>query len=778
MYHTKRTLLNDQWQFRWDSTAVWQDITLPHSWNALDTMNSNPAQHYKRGTGHYRRTLSVTADPTRERRQWLHFEAAAMKAQVHLNERLAGSHVGGYTPFVIEVTGFEPGQTVTLHTAVDNSPDPDLIPSDQSDFFLYGGLTRNVWQYETGPVRLDLLHIKTNSLTDDMAQLALRVDIDGPSDDTTTLQLALRDPQHTAVWETNYSLDNTTTWVDLPPIPHPQRWSPTEPHLYTLTAVVFVQGEPSDYVTERLGLRQFDFPVGGPFFLNGERLLLRGTHRHEDWAGYGAAVPDALSWREMRQIKAAGFNFIRLGHYPQADAVLDACDELGLLVWEELPWCRGGLGGETFQQQTRDMFREMVAHHYNRPSIIFWGLGNELDWESDHPDSTDEKVLDFLQTLHDLSHEWDNSRLTALRRFEPGADVVDVYSPSIWSGWYRGRYQDYERVVREAIDKYPRFFHAEWGGDSHVGRHNAGPHLRRAIGNHAEHDEKPGVALSESGEARASLDSDWSESYMLDVMEWHLQVQACLPRLAGTAQWVFKDFGTPLRPENPIPYVNQKGLVTRDGHPKDIYHLFQCYQTDTPTCYIESPTWPIRSGDPGALRRIRVYSNTERVELFVNGRSLGTKFPNKEVSPAGGLVWFVPLQIGENEIQAVGTTAVGQQITHTINQTLVPNGVVQSALLQGSYTTTTWQGQPAHLCTVQLATADNIPVTKDERRVCFGLRGTGKLLSQQGTAVGSDVIETANGRASILVLASGTDTVLTATVAGLPPLTLTLGEGK
>ena len=260
-------------------------------------------------------------------------------------------------------------------------------------------------------------------------------------------------------------------------------------------------------------------------------------------------------------------------------------------------------------------------------------MGNELDWESDHSTTNDDDVYAFLGELHELCHQLDPSRLTALRRYDRGAQIVDVYSPSIWSGWYRGRYEDYEAVLSDAMSRFPRMIHTEWGGDSHVGRHNSGPHLRRQIDSHTTHEENPGVALSSEGEARGSLDGDWSESYILDLMEWHLQVQNRLPNLAGTAQWVFKDFGTPLRPENPIPYVNQKGLVARDGTPKDVYFLFQAYQTNTPVCHIESPTWPIRAGEPGALKRVRVYSNCERVELFVNGRSQGTKFLNPTIPP-------------------------------------------------------------------------------------------------------------------------------------------------
>jgi beta-galactosidase len=332
------------------------------------------------------------------------------------------------------------------------------------------------------------------------------------------------------------------------------------------------------------------------------------------------------------------------------------------------------------------------------------------------------------------------------------------------------------------MSRFPRLIHTEWGGDSHVGRHNSGPHLRRQIANHITHEENPGVALSSEGEARASLDGDWSESYILDLMEWHLQVQNSLPNLAGTAQWVFKDFGTPLRPENPIPYVNQKGLVDRSGTPKDVYYLFQAYQTNTPVCHIESPTWPIRCGESGALKRVRVYSNCERVELFVNGRSQGTKFPNANISPAAGLVWFVPLYLGENEIQATAVTTSGQTVEHSITQTLVPNGVTKAAGMQGWFTsagsvtasagsvTALAGSEQVKIATVQLVTKDGIPVLTDEHHLTFALSGSGRLLINQGAPYGCRVVETANGRASITIFDADETTQLHVTSEELPPI--------
>jgi beta-galactosidase len=251
-------------------------------------------------------------------------------------------------------------------------------------------------------------------------------------------------------------------------------------------------------------------------------------------------------------------------------------------------------------------------------------------------------------------------------------------------------------------------------------------------------------------------------------------VQNRLPNLAGTAQWVFKDFGTPLRPENPIPYINQKGLVARSGKPKDVYYLFQAYQTETPVCLIESPTWPVRAGEPGDLQRVRVYSNCAQVELFVNGRSHPTKFLNPTTSLAGEFVWFVLLQQGENEIRAVATTQAGQEIEHTITQKLVPNGETEAAAMQGWCERVAFEGETAVLATIQLINQAGDPALTDERTLEFALQGEGKLLINQGTPSGSRVVETANGRAAIYIFGADETTILHVKSDRLPMLNCTL----
>jgi beta-galactosidase len=224
-------------------------------------------------------------------------------------------------------------------------------------------------------------------------------------------------------------------------VPGPALWSPQTPHLYHCS--VTLQSPAGEHlVEERFGFRSFEFPPHGVFHLNGEKLFLRGTQRHEDHAGLGAAMTDELIRREMQLIKDAGVNFIRLAHYQQSRQVLNLCDELGLIVWEEIPWCRGGVGGDAYK--ARRMLRNMIDQHRNHPSVIFWGLGNENDWPGDFATFDPQAVRGFMVELNAIAHREDSSRLTSIRRCPFAKDVPDVYSPSLWAGWYSGRYTEYK----------------------------------------------------------------------------------------------------------------------------------------------------------------------------------------------------------------------------------------------------------------------------------------------------------------------------------------------
>jgi beta-galactosidase len=513
---------------------------------------------------------------------------------------------------------------------------------------------------------------------------------------------------------------------------------------------------------EKIGFRYFEFQEKGPFLLNGKRLLLKGTHRHEDHAGVGAAMTDAQIIQEMKLIKDMGVNFIRLGHYQQSELVLDLCDELGLIVWEEIPWCRGGLGGETYQKQAKRMLENMIAQHRNHPSIVLWGMGNENDWPGDFAEFDKTKIRKFMKELNDLSHSLDSTRVTSIRRCDFCNDIIDVYSPSIWAGWYRGVYTDYLKVSEAEKNKVKHFLHVEWGGDSQAGRHSEHPTYGLDKVNPSQSaDERAGDATLKGGTPRVSKDGDWSESYMVELFDWHLKEQEKMPWLTGTAAWIFKDFSTPLRPENPIPYMNQKGVVERDLTPKESFYVFQSYWTTKPMIHIYGHSWPVRWGAENETKNFKVFSNCAKVELFLNGKSLGIKQRVSDDFPAAGLRWEAAPQVGKNTLKAISTIK-----TKTKKDSVLVDEI------SFEYQTEKW-GKVAQI------SCKTIPISENEMWVeaelldskgikCldardfieFDIVGDDKLLINQGTVSGSSKVQAQNGRARIKVLLNGRNSIV------------------
>jgi beta-galactosidase len=759
--------------------VAWTKVTLPHCFNARDAVD--PDERYYQGPGWYRTRLEA-GNPFPRGRTLLHFDGAGQATTVFVNLAEVGGHLGGYDEWTLDITDAaqqaladEATQgRVPLAIRCDNSRDAESIPSDLSDFNRYGGLYRHVHLEHVPAVSLERVHVLP-VLANGMGRVAIRGRLRNPEEltDAVSLSIEIRDPAGGIVhrvaktlgpWQGEQELDAFT-------IPAPATWSPAAPRLYACS-VTLTSPHGGHRVDERFGLRSVEWVPHGPFKLNGERLLLRGTHYHEDHAGVAAAVPDDVVRHTLTQIKEMGANFVRLGHYQQAPLVLDLCDELGLLVWEEIPWCRGGLGGDRYREQCRGMLRAMIDQHRNHPSVILWGLGNENDWPGDFPEFDKAAIKSFMSELNGLAHELDPTRKTAIRRCDFCKDVIDVYSPSIWAGWYSGRYREYRKAAEKAIADTPHFFHAEWGGDSHAGRFAEEP--ERLLDKVAEGQgtAEVGKAYKASGgKVRMSKDGDWSESYMVNLFDWHLHEQERMPNLTGAAAWIFKDFSTPLRPENPVPRVNQKGVVTRDGTPKESYYVFQSYWAEKPMVHVLGHGWRERWGTPGEAKEIRVYSNCPQVELIVNGTSAGTKTRDIADYPAAGLHWSVPLVAGRNTVRAVAKTAAGAELTDE---------------LAFDYRTEPW-GPPTNLALAEVSrdaatvVIEAAALDKDGS-ICldaasvvrFGVVGEAALIDNLGTPDGSRVVQCANGRARIRVTLSGRQAVAAVTSPGLRSAFLTI----
>jgi beta-galactosidase len=738
----------------------WQAVELPHCFNARDAVD--PDEAYYQGPGWYRTHVAVE-NPYPNGRTLLHFEGAGQKTEVWVGQKRVGQHVGGYDEWTVDITDAAAGQkSVPLAIFCDNSRDLEMIPSSLSDFNLYGGLYRCVNLQFVPAISIERILVRNG---------AVSVRLYNPSglQDEVTVDIRIADPGGKQVHGSRIRLKPWSGDMELakPMIDAPQVWSPGRPSLYRISVKL---GEHT--AEDRFGFRTVEWVDHGPFKLNDERLLLRGICRHEDHAGLAAAMTEDLIRKEMLMIKEMGANFIRLGHYQQSRIVLDLCDELGLLVWEEIPWCRGGVGGDLYREQARSMMRAMIDQHSNHPSVILWGLGNENDWPGDF-DKPDQKaeIRAFMTELNTLAHSLDPSRQTVIRRCDFAADIPDVYSPSIWAGWYSGRYTEYKASSEKEMKKVRHFIHAEWGGDSHAGRHAEDPDkIISQIAAGGRTDERGLDYLLTGGQTRASKDGDWSETYICNLYDWHLKEQETMPWLTGALQWIFKDFSTPLRPENPVPRVNQKGLVERDLTPKEGFYVFQSYWTDKPMAHIYGHSWPMRWGNEDEPKMVKVYSNCPSAELFVNGVSCGKKTRNSQDFPAAGLRWMVKFEEGNNRIKVVarkGDVEVVDQIV-TFYQTRKFNKpthfeLSQSKIAGGLIQVEAW-----------LMDAGGIMCVTSRNAVRFGLTGDGLLIDNLGTARGSRKVELYNGRAQINVDPKGGKSVVSISSPGLPTAFLTL----
>ena len=762
--------------------VTWKAVTLPHCFNGRDSVD--PDVRYYQGPGWYRTRLKV-ANPYAGGRTLLHFNGAGQKTEVFVGLEKVGSHIGGYDEWDVDITDAaekalsNPNNKgeVPVSVRCDNSRDAESIPSDLSDFNRYGGLYRHVSLDYVPALSITRIHVEP-VLEAGQAIVKVRARLYNPTASKEPLNISTQviDPRGKTLNAADFKHEPWQGEMEIASfkLPSPELWSPKSPSLYTCSVSLKApQGDQEKM--GKFGVRSFEWVEHGPFKLNGERLLLRGTHYHEDHANVAAAVPDDVVRQTLLSMKDMGVNFVRLGHYQQAPLVLDLCDEFGILAWEEEPWCRGGVGGEGYRQQARDMLGNMIDQHYNHPSLILWGLGNENDWPGDFPVFDKEAVRSFMKEQNDLAHKLDPSRKTVIRRCDFCKDIVDIYSPSIWAGWYGGRYTEYKAALDKWIKQVPHFFHAEYGGDSHARRHSEEPEKfmgEVAVGTGTA--EVGSAYKGKGGAARPSKDGDWSESYMINLFDWHLREQEQMPSLTGSAQWIFKDFATPLRPENPVPRVNQKGVVERDGTPKESYYVYQSYWSDKPMVHIYGHTWPVRWGKPDEEKQVKVFSNCKDVELFVNGVSAGSRHRDITIFPASGLSWNVKLKEGDNILRAVGKNS-GQDIIDEIHQ---------------EYQTKPW-GKPAKITLREISRsngtvtiearvtdADGVDCLDAANLVRFGILGDASLIDNLGTSTGSRSLQLYNGRARISIQTSGPESIASVSSNGIDTAFLPIKNQK
>jgi len=607
---------NDSWLFTKDKTlnrADWDAVTLPHSWNAEDGQDGG--NDYYRGTCYYTKTLALSECQGAEQ-VYIEFEGANSSADVYVNGELAVHHDGGYSTFRANITDLLKEENEIL-VEVDNAPNDRVYPQ-MADFTFYGGIYRNVNIICVPKAHFDLDYYGGPGITvtpvveGANANVAVQAYFTGLKG-TETVTYKIKDGDEVVAEKVVVAEDGKADFV----IENAHLWNGRkDPFLYTLEAVLCDGEKELDTRSVRFGCRYFEIDPERGFILNGEEYPLRGVSRHQDRWGIGNALLPEHHKEDAELIYEVGATTIRLAHYQHNQYFYDLCDEMGFVLWAEIPYISNHMPNG--RENTISQMKELITQNYNHASIFVWGLSNEISMKgADDPD-----LLENHRILNDLCHEMDKTRLTTMAivsMCDIDAEYIQIPDTVSWNhyfGWY--------------------------GGETHMN----GPWFDNF---HAKYPNLP-VGMSEYGcEALNWHNSnpeqgDYSEEYQAYYHEELIIQLFSRKYIWATHVWNMFDFGADARAEGGEDGQNHKGLITFDRkYKKDSFYAYKAWLSDDPFVHICGKRYVDRVED---VTKVTVYSNQPEVELFANGKSLG-----KQTSDVHFFYFDVP-NVGETELVA------------------------------------------------------------------------------------------------------------------------------
>lgn len=366
----QRTLFNDNWEFQLKPSDPVSIVTLPHT-PKLESMVMN-GQFL--GEVVYRKRFDYKLP--KGRRLVLHFEGAMHTANVVLNGQGIGTHVGGYLPFEIDLTAALQDSSNVLEVFLDNREDPSIPPGKpikDLDFYYHAGIYRNLWLEEVSGVQIQYPYFQTISANAQIAEIKLDFELKYQPDwIILPIQVQAKLGETIIELQNEQFIDSTNTIIYKGSLNlnNPRLWSPTDPNLYDLSIHIIYANDTLAREEMKVGIRKPELRADG-FYLNGTKLFLSGTNRHQEYPYVGYAVPDNAQKRDAQLIKDAGFNFVRLSHYPQALAFYEACDELGIIVMDAIAGWQF-FGPSPFEQRCKKDLKALILRDRSHPSVIFW----------------------------------------------------------------------------------------------------------------------------------------------------------------------------------------------------------------------------------------------------------------------------------------------------------------------------------------------------------------------------------------------------------------------
>ena len=588
--------LNENWTLSFPKgDHATEQVNLPHTWNAVDGNDGNGS--YLRTTGVYTRTFTTPKQPREGGRTYVEVLAAALNSTVKVNGQVATTHEGGFSIFRADVTDLCHAGENELTIEVSNEDTPSMYPSS-ADFTFYGGLYRGVNLISVPNAHFDLdyyggpgMMVTPVPTEDGGANFTIKSFVTNPADDLTVMYSIEDCFGREVASAVRGSADTEVTIY----VPDAQLWSMDEPNLYTVVATLQRNNEEVDEIAANVGVRSFKVTPDEGFSINGVPTALRGVSRHQDRVFEGNALTAEEHYDDAMLIKELGANTIRLAHYQHSQDFYDACDEIGFAVWAEIPFISVFKKGEGAHKHVMEEMKELIIQNYNHPSIMFWGISNEI-----LIGGISQELVDTHHDLEKLCKELDPTRLTTIAHVSttpvngPMHHITDLESYNHYFGWYGGKMEQNGPWLDQFHAEHPDICIgiSEYGCEGIINWHSNTPQCK-----------------------------DYTEEYQALYHEHMAQVFEDRPWVWASHVWNMFDFGCAARNEGGVSGRNNKGLITMDRKTKkDSYFVYQAYWTQTPMVHIAGRRHAQRAGE---TTEIKVYSNQDTVVLYVNGKEVG-----------------------------------------------------------------------------------------------------------------------------------------------------------
>ena len=625
--------LNEGWQFIKDcadpnATEGAVSVTLPHTRNNEDGYDGGT---YFRGSCVYNKTINK--GELGEGLHYLEIRSANSSADVYLNGEHLAHHDGGYSTWRVNLTNSLKDGDNSLSIVVDNAPNETVYPQ-MADFTFYGGLYRDVYIVTVNETHFDLDYFGAPGIkiTPEIVGADAKVEVEVYTTELKAghkIVYTLYDKEENELQKIT-STDKKVVFE----IKDVHLWhGRIDPYLYCCEAEIVEGDEVLDNVCSRFGCRTFKIDPEKGFFLNGKSYPLRGVSRHQDRLGFGNALLPEHHKEDMELIHEVGCTTIRLAHYQHDQYFYDLCDEYGMVIWAEIPYISRHM--PTGRANTISQMTELVAQNYNHPSIVVWGLSNEITIAG-----SDADLLENHNILNDLCHKMDKTRLTTIASVsmckitDPYIQIPDVVSYNHYFGWY--------------------------GGETDMN----GPWFDNF---HKTHPNIP-IGCSEYGcealnwHTSDPKQGDYTEEYQAYYHEELIKQLYTRPYMWSTHVWNMFDFGADARAEGGENGQNHKGLMTMDRkYKKDSFYAYKAWLRDpaeAPVLHICSKRYVDRVED---VTKVTVYSNLPEVEMFVNGKSIG-----KKSAPDHFFYFDVP-NVGTSTLKAVAGEHTDESVINKVD---------------------------------------------------------------------------------------------------------------